>query len=158
MNLFLKEHQNILFLLLKHRVEFIIIGGYAVIYHGYERTTSDLDLWLKPDNQNRNKFINALAEHGVVNDHLEMIKTMDFTKPQVLHIGEKPNKIDFLTHIQGLKFVETEKKKELLVLDNRQIPVLHYDHLIITKMVTGRPQDKADIDKLKKIQQYKNRK
>lgn len=83
MNLFLEAHKKILLLLLKHKVDFILIGGYAVIYHGYERTTADMDLWLKPENENRNRFIDALADHGVIQENLDTVKNMDFTKPQI---------------------------------------------------------------------------
>lgn len=158
MILFLEEHKRFLLLLSKHEVDFILIGGYAVIYHGYERTTGDMDLWLKPDNNNRDKFILALTEHGVVNTHLEKIKTLDFSKPQVLNIGEKPNQIEFLTFTRGLNFKKAYEKKEILELNGNEIPVLHFDHLIATKMLLGRPQDIADIEKLKKIQEYQNRK
>lgn len=48
MNIFLEEHRKFLFLLIKHHVEFILIGGYAVIIYGYERGTGDMDIWLKP--------------------------------------------------------------------------------------------------------------
>jgi hypothetical protein len=56
MDIMLEEHKKFLLLLLKHKVEFIVIGGYAVIYYGYERSTSDMDIWLKPTNKNRDKF------------------------------------------------------------------------------------------------------
>jgi hypothetical protein len=158
MSTFLKEHRKFLLLLVKHQVDFIVIGGYAVIYHGYERTTGDMDLWLKPSNENREKFIRALTEYGVIKEHLQKINTLDFAQPQVLHIGEKPNQIEFLTFTQGLNFEEAYQKKENLDLEGKQIPILHLSHLIATKMLLGRPQDLADIDKLKKIQQYRNRK
>ncbi len=134
-----------------------MIGGYAVIYYGYERTTGDMDLWLKPDNDNREKFIHALKEHGVVKANLEKIRSLDFSRPQALNIGEKPNRMEFLTFTRGLNFEEAYEKKAMLELDGNHIPVLHFDDLIVTKMLLGRPQDKADVDKLKKIQDYRNR-
>src|SRR5690554_5005960 len=97
MNPFLNEHKKVLLLLIKHQVDFILIGGFAVIYHGYERTTGDMDLWLKPDNENRDRFMDALAEQGISTENLSIVKGMDFSIAQVMHIGEKPNKIDFLT-------------------------------------------------------------
>jgi hypothetical protein len=56
MDVMLREHKAFLLLLLKYKVEFILIGGYAVIFYGYERTTADMDIWLRPDNKNRDKF------------------------------------------------------------------------------------------------------
>jgi hypothetical protein len=156
MALFLKEHKRILLLLAKHEVKFILIGGYAVIYYGYERTTTDMDIWLKPTNENRNKFIGALEEDNFVQSGLDDIHKMNFTKPQVLHIGKRPNKIDFLTKPYGLNFKEAAAKQVLLPLQDHHIPVLHFDHLIISKMLLGRPQDKADVDMLQKIREAKN--
>ena len=158
MSLFLDEHKKFLLLLVKYKVDFILIGGYAVIYHGYERATGDMDLWLKPDNNNREKFIDALTEHGVVDEHLEIIRNLDFTRHQALHFGEKPNQMEFLTFTQGLDFEEAYMKKEIIELEGKQIPVLNFEDLIVTKMLLGRPQDKADVDKLKKIQQFRNSK
>ena len=53
MNIFFKEHHEILAALLKHRVNFMLIGGYAVNYYGYHRTTGDMDIWLEPSNENK---------------------------------------------------------------------------------------------------------
>ena len=53
MNILLDEHKATLINLLKSKIDFILIGGYAVIYHGYGSTTGDMDVWLKPDNENR---------------------------------------------------------------------------------------------------------
>jgi len=157
MALFLNEHKRILLLLAKHKVKFILIGGYAVIYHGYERTTTDMDLWLKPTNENRDQFIKALRGIDIIESMLHAIHKMDFTQPQVMHIGKRPNKIDFLTKPRGLNFDKAAAKQVLLPLEDHHIAVLHFDDVIISKMLLGRPQDKADVDMLKKIQRYRNK-
>ena len=92
MDILLEEHKKLLLLLVKHNVEFMLIGGYAVIYYGYERLTSDMDIWLKPSNENRDKFIAALQEKGIMDEDINVISKMDFTEIQVLNLGEKPNK------------------------------------------------------------------
>jgi hypothetical protein len=74
-----------------------------------------------------------------------------------MHIGEKPNKIDFLTKVHGLAFNEADKQKVLLPLKNQQVPIIHYHHLIVLKILAGRPQDKADVDILQKINQFRNK-
>lgn len=158
MNIFLDEHKNFLLLLLNHKVDFILIGGYAVIYYGYERGTGDMDLWLKPDNTNKQKFIEALRHHGLHDSVLEKVAAMNFNDAQVMHLGEKPNKIDFLTKVSGLVYDEAEAKKNLIPLQNTFIPVIDYHHLIVLKMIAARPQDKADVDILQKINQFKNKK
>jgi len=158
MDVFLDEHKKFLLLLLKHNVEFMLIGGYAVILYGYERGTSDMDLWLKPSNKNRDKFIEALLEHGILKHTVSALNKMDFTETLVMHIGENPNRIDFLTKVQGVKYEEADSRKTLLPLQNKYIPVIHYHHLITSKMITGRLQDKIDVEQLKKINKKKNKK
>ena len=59
-NIFVEEHKQILFALIKNKVDFMIIGGYAVIHYGYHRNTGDMDIWLQTGNENRDKLINAL--------------------------------------------------------------------------------------------------
>ena len=157
MDILLEEHKKLLLLLVKHNVEFMLIGGYAVIYYGYERLTSDMDIWLKPSNENRDKFIAALQEKGIMDEDINVISKMDFTEIQVLNLGEKPNKIDFLTKVHGLTFDEADLQKAYFPLKDKQIPIIHYHHLITLKMLAGRPQDKADVDILQKINQFKKK-
>lgn len=156
MPLFLEEHKKFLLLLAKQEVDFLLIGGYAVIYHGYERTTHDMDVWLKPTNKNRDKLINALEQHGVIKNNLAAIRTMDFRQPQVLSIGKKPNQIEFLTVVTGLNFDEANKQKTVIDLVDQEIGFLNFRDLITNKILTDRPQDKADVDILQKIQRERN--
>jgi hypothetical protein len=156
MDIFLESHVKALLLLLKYKVEFVLIGGYAVIIYGYERGTSDMDLWINPTNENKSKLILALREQGVSEAGLSQLNSLDFmSDPKVFHIGEKPNKIDFLTKVQGLKFDEADKSKKLLPFKDFLLPVIQYDHLILIKMIAGRPQDNADVDVLSKINRNK---
>lgn len=157
MDLFLKAHKIFLLLLLRHNVKFLLVGGYAVICHGYERTTNDMDVWLKPTNKNKDNFISALKEHGVDSERLEAVKKMDFAKPQVLAIGKKPNQIEFLTVVTGLNFDEADEQKIVVELEGRPIRLLGYEDLIANKILTGRLQDKADVEELQKIQRERNK-
>lgn len=82
---------------------------------------------------------------------------MNFEETLVLHIGEKPNKIDFLTHVQGLNYESADKEKKTIALNEQLVPVVDFHHLIAMKMLAGRPQDKADIDILQKINKFKKK-
>jgi len=157
MDILLEEHKRFLWLLLKYKVEFILIGGYAVIYYGYERGTADMDLWLKPTNENRDKFIAAMLEHGISDETTNALQKMDFTTAKVLTIGNKPSQIDFLTKVQGVTYEEADKEKRILPMKDWSIPVIQYHHLITMKMVAGCPQDKVDVDVLQKINKQKKR-
>ncbi len=103
MNFFLQRHQNLLENLIKENVEFIIIGGYAVIFHGYPRTTGDVDLWIKPDNANKPKIISVLEKMDIESTSLKEIETLDFTRYLMFSIWQEPEKVDFLTLIAGVK-------------------------------------------------------
>lgn len=74
MNILIEEHKQFIIQLLESKVEFILIGGYAVIFHGYGRTTGDMDLWLKPENSNRDKLISVLNEMGILKEDIDKLK------------------------------------------------------------------------------------
>jgi hypothetical protein len=152
MDIFLPEHKLFLSLLYKNKVEFMLIGGYAVIIYGYERGTADMDIWLNPTNENKLLFIASLREYGIGESSLNILASMDFEgEPRVMNLGEKPNKIDFLTKVQGVKFNEAYAKRKQLPLMDFDVSVISYHDLVVIKMIAGRPQDVADVDVLQKI-------
>lgn len=155
MNLFLEAHQELIGLLLKHKVDFIIIGGYAVIYYGYHRTTGDVDIWIKPDNANKAKVLLALDEYGIESGSLKELELLDFENHLAMQLGSEPDRIEFLTHINGVAFEEANQEKVLADIGNIQIPFLHINHLILSKLSTGRIKDQADVEELQKIRQSK---
>lgn len=155
MNLFVDRHQQLLSSLLDHQVDFIIIGGYSVIYHGYNRTTGDVDIWLKPENENKEKLLPVLKEMGLSSESVEEIRSLDFTRHLVFSIWEEPEKVDFLTYISIIKYEEADQQKIEAEFDGLNIPFLHLHHLILSKINTGRLKDKADVEVLQKLQQYR---
>ena len=156
-NVLLEEHQQILAALIKHRVSFILIGGYAVIHYGYERTTGDMDIWLQLSNENRDKLVSALADFGISDEGLDLIKQTDFTSPlEVIHIGDPPRRIDFITLISNVKFEDAINNINYFSLEDMEVPVIHYNDLILSKHTSIRLKDKADIEELKRINKYRN--
>lgn len=155
-NLFTREHQQLLSALIKSKVSFMLVGGYAVIHYGYDRNTGDMDIWLKTGNDNRDKLITALKDFGVIEDHLERLGKMDFTNPfPVFYFGNEPRRIDFVTMISNVTFEDAIQKVNYIELENIHIPVIHYDHLILSKLTSSRLKDKADIEELERINKYK---
>jgi predicted nucleotidyltransferase len=156
-NVLLEEHQQMLSALVEHKVNFILIGGYAVIHYGYERTTGDMDIWLQLSNENRDKFVNALADFGITDDGLERLRQTEFNKPlQAIHIGEPPRSIDFLTLISNVKFEDALANVNYFQLENIEVPVIDYNNLILSKLTSNRLKDKADIEELQRINKYRN--
>jgi predicted nucleotidyltransferase len=157
MDILLQEHQQLLTALLSHDVSFILIGGYAVAYHGYERLTGGMDIWLQPTNVNKDNLLKALAAFGIEESDIARVALVDFTQPQFFYIGKAPRKIDFLTFIKTVAFEPALAQANHFVMTGHKIPVIHYHHLIISKTNTGRLKDEADIEELKRINRYKEK-
>lgn len=157
MDFLIKEHKEMLLKLMEHQVDFMLIGGYSVIFYGYSRGTEDMDLWLKPDNRNKAKLVDALADLGINKDDLEKLAGLDFGSPRVFFIGKKPLKIDFLTHVEGVLWEDAIAHVKHLPVGQAMIPVVSYHHLITMKMVSPRDRDKNDVAQLQAINKYRKK-
>ena len=155
MNIFDDYTKQLLLALNSNNVQYLIVGGYAVNYHGYRRTTGDIDLWIKPSDANKEKVISSLKSLLVNTDVLIELTKMDFTKPLVFIDGEEPFKIDFMTYVSGVEFEEAWSQKIDENFDGIAVQFIHFDHLIISKFTTGRAKDKLDIEELQKIKKMK---
>ncbi len=151
MNIFFSEHLLIIKQLQTYQVRFLLIGGYAVIFHGYNRTTGDMDIWIDPDEENKSKFIACLFELEYRQEDIDYLRSLDFTKAQVFSIGEEPQRVDFLTQVNLLNFKEAYENKMIAPLDGLEIPYIHFNDLVLMKMNTGRLKDKSDVEELQKI-------
>lgn len=151
MNVFFDEHKLILKTLISHEVEFMMVGGYAVIYHGYNRVTGDMDIWLKPDNDNKLKLIKSLTALGFDEAGIKTIQTWDFTKPQLFYIGKVPERTDFMTFISGVEYPEAFRHAIHTEVDNISLTIIHINNLIQNKLSSGRFKDLADVEYLSEI-------
>lgn len=151
MNIFLKEHQDLLGLMLQNHVDFMLIGGYAVIHYGYKRTTADMDLWLKPTNENKKKLLKVLKKLDYFEADIILVEELDFTKQVAFSIGEEPSIIDFLTYINMVNWEEADSQKAIVEIDHIKIPIIHFNHLILSKINNNRTKDQLDIEELQKI-------
>jgi hypothetical protein len=101
---------NFLASMQKHRVRYMLIGGVALIFHGVERTTHDMDIWLAPTNENRDLFYKVLLDLSYTEEEIEVIRTEDFTGIFKCTIGDMPDTIDCLTVVHpNINFDEAEK-------------------------------------------------
>lgn len=152
MYIFHPTHQEFLTALLGRQVEFLLIGGYAVNYHGFIRATGDMDIWLKPDNENKAKVLLALEQAGIHPDDIAQVdKIYDFNDVVVFHFGNDPERIDFLTRVQGVEFSKAFERRKILKVKDMEVPILHLDDLIVSKLLAGRPVDRIDVEMLQKI-------
>ncbi len=155
MNIFFEEHRKLIADMLAENVQFMLVGGYAVNYHGYNRTTGDMDIWIKPDNDNKIKLIKALEKNDVDNEDLHLIMDLDFSETLVFSAWERPYKIDFLTKVSGVAYEEADKEKIIAEIEGLPMPIINLNHLVLTKFGTGRIQDKNDIEKLQQVQRHR---
>jgi len=136
---------------LENGVAFLVYGGYAVIHHGYKRTTGDIDIWLSPTEENKTIFLKALSGLGFENDTLNYVEKLDFSKPQHFVYGEPPLQFDFANFIQGVSFDEAFIIRSTFQIKDLSIPILSLEHLILSKISSDRLKDKSDIEELQRI-------
>jgi predicted nucleotidyltransferase len=135
-------------LLEKNKVEYLIIGGYAVGYHGYPRFTGDLDIWLKVSAENAQKIETSINEFGF--GSLGLTATDFMVVGNIIQIGYPPLRIDLLNDIDGVSFDESYVNKVRVDHDGFSYNIIGYDDLIKNKKATNRGKDKGDVENLEK--------
>lgn len=133
-------------LLEKNEVAYLIVGGYAVGYHGYPRFTGDLDIWLKVSADNAQKIIKTIDQFGMSSLSLTVADFM--THDNIVQIGFPPLRIDLLSDIDGVTFDECFTNKERVDHDGFVYNIIGYDDLIKNKKASNRGVDKGDIENL----------
>lgn len=136
-------------LLSAHGADFLLVGGQAVIAHGYPRLTKDMDLWVRPTAENGVKVLAALAEFGA---HPEGLRLEQFEDPRtLLMLGRDPFRIDILTDLPGVTFEVAWQRRIHVTLDGVVVPTIGKQDLIANKRTVARPQDLADVAELEKL-------
>lgn len=127
-------------------VEYLLIGGWAVGFHGYPRATADMDVWVACDPENARRIIHALKLFGFTHD--EATESL-FTRPGfVVRMGLPPMRIELLTRISGVEFDACRSRCEVMIEEGISIPVISLEDLIANKKASARPKDLADVDAL----------
>ncbi len=134
---------DILSAFIDENVDFLLVGGYALGFHGYSRATGDIDLWIRRDPDNSESVFRALQKFGAP---LFDIKSEDFLiAGTVFQIGVPPNRIDVITDIDGVTFDEAWPERKTTVVDGLEVPLIGKSQLLMNKRATGRPKDIPDI-------------
>ena len=150
-NIFNDDFQEFLQNLNNHEDEYVLVGGYSVILHGYTRTTGDLDVWVNPTLINFNKLHKACFDFGLLLDDLTEDNFLRNDNIDVFTFGRSPISIDLMKKVKGLDFDETYKHSFVTEVQGIQINVIHKNHLIVAKEASNRPKDQDDILHLKAI-------
>ena len=132
-------------------VEFMIVGGYAVAAHGVPRATGDIDLWVRPTPENAVRVMAALRAFGAP---LAGVSAADFCVPDLLYqFGLPPNRVDVHTAIDGIEFDAAWPRHTKLEVEGVAVAVPGLADLIANKLASGRPQDVADVQRLRRLAQ-----
>jgi predicted nucleotidyltransferase len=140
------DFKEFLKLLNSHEVEYLLIGGYAVSYHGYPRSTVDMDIWIAVHSVNAEKMVRVLKEFGF--DLPELSPELFLKERQIVRMGFPPVKIEIMTTVSGVYFNECYENRVIDVLDDVKVNVMSLDHLKANKKATGRHKDLADLENL----------
>lgn len=127
-----------------HRVEYLVVGAYALAAHGRIRATGDLDVWVRPHPKNAEKVLEALVAFGAP---LHDLSVEDLSRAGLVYqIGVAPLRIDVLTGIDSVEFDDAWQRRISTTFSGQQVPVLSMADLIVNKRAVGRVQDLADLE------------
>ena len=140
------DFKELLELFNKHKVEYLIVGGYALAFHGAPRVTGDIDLFVRPTNENAERILAALDDFGF--GSLNLSKD-DFTTPgMVVQLGVPPARIDIITRVSGVSWEKADADKVPGRYADTPVFFISRDDFIANKKATGRAKDAADIEAL----------
>src|SRR5689334_22801650 len=140
------DFREFIALLNNHEVRYLIVGGYAVAFHGYPRYTKDIDIWVDAEQENVGRLLRALHDFGFGDVGLN---AEDFLTPgYVIQLGYPPNRIDLLTSIKGVEFTACYDSRIKLSVGGMDLCFINLENLKRNKRAAGRLQDLADIENL----------
>jgi predicted nucleotidyltransferase len=143
-----KDFRDFLALLAKHKVRFVVVGGYAVALHGYPRYTGDLDVFIAFDRQTAEAIVDAFCEFGFSRADID---ASTFLVPKsIVEVGHEPLKLQVMNAISGVAFDEVYERRKTVRIDDLEVPFIGYEDLIRNKSATGRGKDKVDVEELER--------
>ncbi|TAL68094.1 MAG: hypothetical protein EPN82_11885 [Bacteroidetes bacterium] len=141
-----KDFREFAELLNFHKVEYLVVGGYALAFHGSPRYTGDIDFWINPTIDNSKKMIKVLNDFGF--SSLQLTEKDFQEKDKVFQFGFPPYRIDVLTSVTGLEFDECYSKRNEISDDDVKISFIDIESFKINKKAMGRTKDLADLESL----------
>jgi hypothetical protein len=140
------DFKEFLSLLNAHRVEYLLIGGYAVSYHGYPRATVDIDIWVAVNPENAERILAALEEFGFQSPALT--QDLFLQENRIVRLGVPPLRIEVATGISGVNFAECYAERVIATIDGIPIDLISLRHLKLNKKASGRAKDINDLENL----------
>ena len=149
-NIFNIDFQDFIKALNENNVEYMLVGGYAVILHGYSRTTGDMDIWVNRTEDNYTKIVAAFKKFGMPLFDMTKENFLFHKNWDVFRFGRNPVAIDVMIKMSDFNFKECYQLATKHFVENFEVNVIHYNHLIEAKIKAGRGKDEDDIINLKK--------
>lgn len=131
-------------LLINHKVEFLIVGAHALAFYVPPRFTEDLDVLVRRTETNGKRLQGALSEFGIpISD--EARDELILSDKRMIILGAKPNRVDLLNHLDGVQFESACERANLVELAGNPVSILSLEDIIATKQASGRPRDLVDL-------------
>jgi len=142
-------------LLNSHSVEYLIVGGHAVAFHGHPRFTGDIDFFVRATAANVEQLLAVLHAFGFG----ELgISVEDLLEPgRVVQLGHPPNRIDIMNSVSGVRFAEAWERRVRTIMDDQPVALIGWEDLLKNKRASGRQKDAADVEKLIAVSKHKKR-
>ena len=140
------DFREFLRLLNSHGVEYLLIGGYAVAYHGYPRATAGMDLWVAIGRDNARRLVDTLLAFGF--NVPELSAELFLREDRVIRMGVPPIRIELITTISGVSFSESYAERVVDEIDGERVNIISLRHLKINKAASGRHKDLNDLENL----------
>lgn len=140
------DFREFLGLLNSHEVEYILVGGYAVAYHGYPRSTADMDVWVAVHDQNAEKLVAVLRDFGF--NVPELTPALFLSRDRIIRMGVPPLRIEILTGVSGVEFEDCFDGRVIDEMDGIPVSIISLDHLRMNKRAAGRHKDLDDLEHL----------
>ena len=143
-----KDWREFIELLTSTGVEYVVVGGHAVGYHGHPRYTGDIAFFVRPSPENAARLVDALTRFGFDGAH-ELEATL--AEPdKIIQLGRPPNRIDLLTGVSGVDFDEASRDAVSTWMDGVPITIIGREALLRNKRSTGRTKDVADAEEIER--------
>lgn len=140
------DFKDFLKLLNSHNVKYLLVGGYAVGYHGYPRSTGDMDIWIAVNEENAAKAASVLRDFGMTGS--DVSDDLFLESGKIIRMGFPPVRIEVLTGASGVEFDECYARRVIALCDDIEIPMISISDLKINKKASGRYKDLEDLEHL----------
>jgi predicted nucleotidyltransferase len=141
------DFREFLKLLNLNGVEYLVVGGYAVVHYGVHRITEVMDVWVAVSPENAQRLVATTEAFGFGAGTVS--PSLFLAKDQIIRFGVPPLRLEILTTISGVDFVECYPRRTQTVIDGVDVSFIHLDDLKTNKAASGRSKDRSDLRKLK---------